>query len=56
MTKGRHEGKETLGIKLTWDKRYITLAPNATLLGLAFRLFDPENLSAAARTSASRSR
>jgi len=44
VTKGLHEGKETLGIKLTWDKRYITLAPNATLLGLAFRLFDPDNL------------
>jgi acyl-CoA dehydrogenase len=43
VTKGRHEGKDTLGIRLTWDKRYITLAPNATLLGLAFRLFDPEN-------------
>jgi len=44
VTRGLHEGKETLGIKLNWDKRYITLAPNATLLGLAFRLFDPENL------------
>ena len=44
VTRGLHEGKETLGIKLTWDKRYITLAPSATLLGLAFRLFDPENL------------
>jgi len=44
VTKGMHDGKETLGIKLTWDKRYITLAPKATLLGLAFRLFDPENL------------
>jgi acyl-CoA dehydrogenase len=43
VAKGWHEGKETLGLKLTWDKRYITLAPNATLLGLAFRLFDPEN-------------
>lgn len=43
VTKGVHEGKETLGLKLTWDKRYITLAPNATLLGLAFRLFDPDN-------------
>jgi acyl-CoA dehydrogenase len=42
-TKGWHEGRETLGIKLTWDKRYITLAPNATLLGLAFHLFDPDN-------------
>jgi acyl-CoA dehydrogenase len=44
VAKGMHNGKETLGIKLCWDKRYITLAPNATLLGLAFRLFDPENL------------
>jgi acyl-CoA dehydrogenase len=43
VTRGMHEGKETLGIRLTWDKRYITLAPNATLLGLAFRLFDPDN-------------
>ena len=31
-------------IRLSWDKRYITLGPKATLLGLAFRLFDPENL------------
>jgi acyl-CoA dehydrogenase len=44
VTKGMHDGKETLGVKLTWDKRYITLAPRATLLGLAFRLFDPDNL------------
>jgi len=43
VTRGQHEGRETLGIRLTWDKRYITLAPKATLLGLAFRLFDPEN-------------
>ena len=43
VTKGMHDGSETLGIRLTWDKRYITLAPNATLLGLAFRLFDPDN-------------
>ena len=43
VTKAMHEGKETLGIKLTWDKRYITLAPKATLLGLAFRLTDPDN-------------
>ncbi|MEZ5827870.1 MAG: acyl-CoA dehydrogenase [Hyphomicrobiales bacterium] len=42
VTKGMHDGKETLGIRLTWDKRYITLAPRATLLGLAFRLFDPD--------------
>ncbi|MEX1059571.1 MAG: acyl-CoA dehydrogenase, partial [Methyloceanibacter sp.] len=43
VTRGQHEGKETVGIRLTWDKRYITLAPKATLLGLAFRLFDPDN-------------
>jgi acyl-CoA dehydrogenase len=43
VTKGMHDGVETLGINLTWDKRYITLAPNATLLGLAFRLLDPNN-------------
>jgi acyl-CoA dehydrogenase len=43
VTKGLHEGKEALGIKLSWDKRYITLGPKATLVGLAFRLFDPEN-------------
>lgn len=43
VTKGMHDGAETLGIRLTWDKRYITLAPNATLLGLAFRLLDPDN-------------
>jgi len=36
--------KNTLGIRLNWDKRYITLGPVATVLGLAFRLFDPEHL------------
>ena len=44
VTKGTFEGRETLGIRLSWDKRYITLGPKATLVGLAFRLFDPENL------------
>ena len=44
VTRGIHNGQETLGIRVTWEKRYITLAPKATLLGLAFRLFDPENL------------
>lgn len=38
------EGKQQLCIRLNWDKRYITLAPVATLLGLAFRLYDPEHL------------
>jgi acyl-CoA dehydrogenase len=37
-------GKETLGIKLTFDKRYITLAPIATVIGLAFKLHDPDGL------------
>lgn len=41
---GQWEGKEVLGMRLTWDKRYITLAPIATVLGLAFKLQDPEKL------------
>ena len=41
VTKGMHQGQEVLGIKLSWEKRYITLGPKATLLGLAFHLFDP---------------
>lgn len=44
VTKGTHEGQEVVGIRLSWDKRYITLGPEATLVGLAFRLFDPDNL------------
>ncbi|MEM9350460.1 MAG: acyl-CoA dehydrogenase, partial [Pseudomonadota bacterium] len=44
VTKGMYEGKEVIGIRVSWDKRYITLSPKATLLGLAFRLFDPEGL------------
>ncbi len=38
------DGKPTLGIRLNWNKRYITLAPVATLIGLAFKLYDPEQL------------
>ncbi|MBL8860126.1 MAG: acyl-CoA dehydrogenase [Planctomycetes bacterium] len=44
VQKGVFEGKETLGLSLTWNKRYITLAPVATVLGLAFRLYDPDKL------------
>ena len=44
VTKGTYKDQEVLGVSLSWDKRYITLAPKATLLGLAFRLFDPEGL------------
>lgn len=38
------EGVETLGIRLNWRKRYITLSPIATVLGLAFKLLDPDHL------------
>lgn len=44
VCKGQHEGEEVLGIRLTWNKRYITLAPVATVLGIAFRLYDPDHL------------
>jgi alkylation response protein AidB-like acyl-CoA dehydrogenase len=44
VCKGMFEGKETIGIRLNWNKRYITLAPVATVIGLAFKLFDPEHL------------
>ena len=44
VCKGTWQGKEVLGMRVTWDKRYITLGPISTLLGLAFRLYDPEHL------------
>ncbi len=44
VCKGTHEGKEVLGLKLNWNKRYITLAPVATLVGLAFKALDPDGL------------
>ena len=44
VCKGLHEGREVVGIRLTWEKRYITLGPVATLLGLAFKLHDPDGL------------
>lgn len=44
VTKGEWEGKEVIGLKVSWDKRYITLAPIATVLGLAFKVFDPDQL------------
>ncbi|MDO6500878.1 acyl-CoA dehydrogenase FadE [Photobacterium sanguinicancri] len=43
VKKGMWQGEEVLGMELTWNKRYITLAPVATVLGLAFKLFDPEH-------------
>nr|MDQ2694922.1 acyl-CoA dehydrogenase [Pseudomonadota bacterium] len=41
---GEYQGRQTLGLRVTWDKRYITLGPVATLLGLAFKAFDPDHL------------
>lgn len=44
ICRGEFEGKSIIGMKLTWNKRYITLAPVATVLGLAFKLYDPEKI------------
>jgi len=44
VCRGVWQGKDVLGMRVTWDKRYITLGPIASLLGLAFRLYDPEGL------------
>src|SRR5256885_16073378 len=44
VCKGTWEGREVLGMRVTWEKRYITLGPISTLLGLAFRLHDPDHL------------
>ncbi|MFC3394703.1 acyl-CoA dehydrogenase FadE [Brenneria rubrifaciens] len=41
---GNWQGEQLLGMRLTWNKRYITLAPIATVLGLAFKLYDPDHL------------
>ncbi|MEN8171219.1 MAG: acyl-CoA dehydrogenase [Pseudomonadota bacterium] len=41
---GKFEGQKVLGIRLNWRKRYITLGPVATVLGLAFKLYDPQQL------------
>ncbi len=44
VCRGPWQGQQVLGIRLTWEKRYITLGPIATLLGLAFRLYDPDHI------------
>lgn len=44
VCRGMHEGQEVIGLKLTFNKRWITLAPVATVVGLAFKLYDPEGL------------
>jgi len=43
---------KVLGIRLNWEKRYITLGPVATVLGLAFKLYDPDHLIAIKKISA----
>lgn len=43
ICRGEYQGKEIVGIRLNWDKRYITLAPLATVLGVAFHLYDPDH-------------
>jgi acyl-CoA dehydrogenase len=44
VCRGTWDGREVIGIKLNWHKRYITLGPIATVLGLAFKLHDPDHL------------
>ena len=44
VCKGKWNGKTITGLRLNWNKRYITLAPVATVLGLAFKLYDPDHL------------
>ena len=45
ICRGEFQGKpDVLGVRLNWDKRYITLGPVATVLGLAFKLYDPDHL------------
>ncbi len=44
VCRGDYDGEDVLGIRLNWTKRYITLAPVATVIGLAFRLYDPDGL------------
>ncbi|HHH35699.1 MAG TPA: acyl-CoA dehydrogenase [Gammaproteobacteria bacterium] len=44
VCRGEFRGEEIVGIRLNWEKRYITLGPVATVLGLAFKLYDPDHL------------
>ncbi|SFL86584.1 acyl-CoA dehydrogenase [Marinobacter zhejiangensis] len=44
VCKGTYDGKEVIGLRLNFEKRWITLAPVATVVGLAFRMFDPDGL------------
>ncbi len=44
VTMGEYQGEQVLGLEVSWDKRYITLAPIATVLGLAIKVEDPKGL------------
>lgn len=44
VCEGMFEGEKVLGLRVTWEKRYITLGPVATVLGLAFKAYDPDGL------------
>lgn len=44
VCKGEYQGKKVLGFRINWEKRYITLGPVATMLGLAFHAYDPDHL------------
>ncbi len=44
VCRGQWQGKDVIGIRVSFNKRYITLAPVCTVFGLAFQLFDPDNL------------
>lgn len=44
VCKGRYDGKQVMGLRLNFSKRYITLAPVATVIGLAFQASDPDGL------------
>ena len=50
VCRGVYEGREVIGLKLNFSKRYITLAPVATVIGLAFRLYDPDRLMGGEKT------
>jgi acyl-CoA dehydrogenase len=44
VVRGNFRGRDVLGMRLNWHKRYITLGPISTVLGLAFKLHDPDHL------------
>jgi acyl-CoA dehydrogenase len=50
VCRGTWQGREVIGIRLNFQKRYITLAPIATVIGLAFKLYDPDRLLGGEKT------